>query len=77
MRPCVRWRDGWQAAMDGPKQIGIMWQELPRERRRRLAVLVGRLIRQHLTTTEPEACRERDPAEHRHAAVRQGPDPAP
>ena len=42
--------------MDGPKQIGIKWQELPRERRRRLAVLIGRLIHQHLAATEPEAC---------------------
>jgi hypothetical protein len=63
--------------MDGPKQIGIKWQEVPRERRRRLAVLIGQLIRRHLATAEPEASYERDPAERRLAAVRQGPDPAP
>ena len=46
--------------MDGAKQIGIKWRELPCERRRRLTVQIGRLVRQHLATTEPEACHERN-----------------
>jgi hypothetical protein len=30
--------------MGGPRQAGIGWEDLPRERQRRLVVLIGRLI---------------------------------
>jgi hypothetical protein len=67
--------------MEGPRQEGIGWRDLPRERQRRLVVLVGKLIRQRLTAAAPadaEAADERDPAECRPAAAPgQDPDPTP
>ncbi len=38
--------------MSGPRREGVGWQDLPRERQRRLVVLIGKLIRQSL----PSAC---------------------
>jgi len=67
--------------MKGPRQEGIGWQDLPRERQRRLVVLIGKLIRQRLAAVPPgasEAADERDPAECRPAAaLGQDPDPTP
>jgi hypothetical protein len=67
--------------MGDSRQVGIWWQNLPRERQRRLVVLIGKLIRQRLTAPPPadaEAADERDPAECRPAAaLGQDPDPAP
>ena len=65
--------------MDGPRQqAGIRWQDLPRERQRRLTVLVGKLVRQRLAATpEAETTHEREPAERRSAAHGQDPGPAP
>ena len=39
--------------MKGPRQEGIGWQDLPRERQRRLVVLIGKLIRQRLAAVRP------------------------
>jgi len=50
--------------MSGPRQEGIGWEDLPRERQRRLAVLIGNLVRQRLSVKPgaAEASDERDPA---------------
>ena len=51
--------------MSGRRQEGIGWQDLPRERQRRLVVLIGKLVRQRLAAAPPcdmEAADERDPA---------------
>jgi hypothetical protein len=82
MRPCARWPGGWLFQMSDPRQEGISWQDLPRERRRRLLVLIGLLIglliRQRLAAPSlREASDERDPATNGSAADRQGPGPPP
>jgi hypothetical protein len=49
----------------------VRWLDLPREQRRRLIVLVGKLVRQHLAAApNPEADDERDDA-HPHSPVAQ------
>jgi hypothetical protein len=66
--------------MIAPRQEGVGWQDLPRERQRRLVVLISKLIRQRLAASAPddaEAADERDPAECRPAAHGQDPDPPP
>jgi hypothetical protein len=41
----------------------IRWLDLPREQRRRLVLLIGRLVRQHLAAVpNPETDDERDDA---------------
>jgi hypothetical protein len=78
MRPYARWPGGWLFGMSGPRQEGISWQDLPRERRRRLLVLIGLLIRQRLAAPSlMEASDERDPARAGLAADGQGPGPPP
>ena len=55
--------------MSGPRREEISWRDLPRERQRRLLMLVGKLVRQHFATTpEAETAHEREPAE-RHPAT--------
>ena len=64
--------------MGGLRQREIRWQDLPRERRRRLTVLVGKLIRQRLAAgIDPERGHERDDAERRPAVHGQDPHSAP
>jgi hypothetical protein len=50
--------------MAKPKQLQtIGWQDLPREQRRRLTVLIGKLVRQRLAAAaDPETGHERDDA---------------
>jgi hypothetical protein len=49
----------------------VRWLDLPREQRRRLIVLVGKLVRQHLAAApNSEADDERDDA-HPHSLVTQ------
>jgi hypothetical protein len=64
--------------MGDPRQVGIRWQDLARERQRRLVVLIGKLIRQRLAALpgDAEASDERDPAECRPVAHGQDPGPA-
>jgi hypothetical protein len=64
--------------MSSPRQRKIRWQDLPRERQRRLTVLVGKLVHQRLATlSEPEKGHERDDAKRSLAAHGQDPGPAP
>jgi hypothetical protein len=64
--------------MGGLRQREISWHDLPRERRRRLTVLVGRLVRQRLVAvTDPETGHERKPAERCPATHGQNPGPTP
>jgi hypothetical protein len=64
--------------MSGPRREEISWRDLPRERQRRLLVLVGKLVRQRLAATpEVERSYEREPAERHPAAYGQDPGPAP
>jgi hypothetical protein len=64
--------------MGGLRQREIRWQDLPRERQRRLTMLVGKLVRQRLTAViDPENGHERDDAKRRLAAHGQDPGPAP
>ena len=78
MRPCARWPGGWLFEMSGPRQEGIRWQDLPRERQRRLLVLIGALVRQRLAApSQVEAADERDPARDSPDADGQGPGPPP
>jgi hypothetical protein len=60
------------------RQREIRWQDLPRERQRRLTVLVGQLVRQRLRAViDPENGHEHDDAKRRLAAHGQDPGPAP
>ena len=60
------------------RQRQIRWQDLPRERRRRLTVLVGKLVRQRLAAvSDPENGHERNDVEGCPAAHGQDPGPAP
>jgi hypothetical protein len=64
--------------MGGLRQREIRWQDLPRERQRRLTVLVGKLVRQRLAAEiNPEKGHERDDAKRCPAAHGQDPGPAP
>ena len=64
--------------MSSSRQREIRWQELPRERQRRLTVLVGKLVRQRLAAViDPENGDERDDAERCPAAHGQDPGSAP
>jgi hypothetical protein len=65
--------------MSGPTQEGISWQDLPRERQRRVAVLIGKLVRRRLATAsdDAETSDERDPAWSRPAAHGQDPNSPP
>jgi hypothetical protein len=56
----------------------MQWRDLPRERQRRLTVLVGKLVRQRLAAViDPEKGHERDDAERCPAAHGQDPGPTP
>jgi hypothetical protein len=60
------------------RQREIRWQDLPRERQRRLTVLVGKLVRQRLAAvTDPEKAHERNDVAGCPAAHGQDPGPAP
>jgi hypothetical protein len=64
--------------MGRPRQREIRWQDLPRERQRRLSVLVGKLVRQRLAALiDPENSHERNDDERCPAAHGQDPGPAP
>lgn len=69
MRPCVRSLSGWHNTMRAPPSTQIRWLDLPLDRRRRLAVMIGQLIRKQVeTTTSPEV-------EHEPHLSGDGPDP--
>jgi hypothetical protein len=60
------------------RQREIRWQDLPRERQRRLTVLVGKLVRQRLAAViDPEKAHERNDVAGCPAAHGQDPSPAP
>ena len=62
--------------MDGARKM--QWQDLPRERQRRLTVLVSKLVRQRLRAViDPEIGHEHDDAKRRLAAHGQDPGPTP
>jgi hypothetical protein len=64
MRPYEPWPDGWRVVVREPKhEQETRWQDLPREQRRRLVVLIGQLVRQYLATVpNAETTDERDNA---------------
>jgi hypothetical protein len=59
--------------MSKPRQPFLRWQDLPRDRRRRLTVLIGRLIRQHLGAPRQEVDHERHRPTPGEPASREGP----
>ena len=60
------------------RQKEMRWQDLPRERQRRLTVLVGQLVHQRLTAViDLENGHEHDDARRRPAAHGQDPGPTP
>jgi len=64
--------------MGRSRQREIRWQDLPRERQRRLTMLVGKLVRQRLAAViDPENGHERNDGERCPAADGQDPGPAP
>lgn len=63
--------------MGGLRQREIRWRDLPRERQRRLTLLVAKLVRQRLAQINPEKGHERDDAKRCPAAHEQDPGPAP
>src|SRR3954454_21196100 len=82
---CWRWRAGWRCAVEARDSAEAIppWPELPLTRRRRLAVLIGRLALRHLTPTvrpEPEVEAAHEDAvggQDRPGAAGQGPGPPP
>ena len=65
--------------MSDPRREAVGWKDLPRERQRRLVVLIGKLIRQRLAAplNAAETADEPDPVECRVPCVRQDPASPP
>jgi hypothetical protein len=65
--------------VNNPRREAVDWDDLPRERQRRLVVLIGKLIRQRLAASPSaaEAADEPDPAEYRASSAGQDPAPPP